>query len=137
MARHNCELTEQLGDVFSRSLALNTLAYVQLAAGENAEALETIELSDRLYREAMGAGGETEGWRSTLRARALLGLGRDRGGARGGGVGGGDRAPPRHGLADPGQLPHPRPGPRQDRRGRRARRRSRAPSKMPPGSGTR
>jgi class 3 adenylate cyclase len=77
LARHNCELTEQLGDVFSRSTAMNTLAYVQLAAGEHADALETIELSDRLYRDAMGTGGETEAWRSTLRARALLGLSRD------------------------------------------------------------
>jgi tetratricopeptide (TPR) repeat protein len=77
LARHNCELTEQLGDVFSRSTGMNTLAYVQIAAGEHADALETIELSDRLYRDAMGTGGETEAWRSTLRARALLGLSRD------------------------------------------------------------
>ena len=40
MARHNCELTEQLGDVFSRSVALNALTYVHLAAGEHEEALE-------------------------------------------------------------------------------------------------
>ncbi|MFI5028128.1 MAG: ATP-binding protein [Solirubrobacterales bacterium] len=77
LARHNCEQTERLGDVFSRSTALNSLTYVLLVAGEFSEALETVELSDRLYREAMGAGGETEAWRSTLRARALLGLGRD------------------------------------------------------------
>jgi class 3 adenylate cyclase/tetratricopeptide (TPR) repeat protein len=76
MARHNCELTEQLGDVFSRSVALNSLAYVHLVAGEFEEALEAIELSDRLYREAMGSGGEVEAWRSNLRARALLGVGR-------------------------------------------------------------
>ena len=76
LARRNCELTERLGDVFSRSTALTSMAYVQLAAGENEEALETVEISDRLYREAMGSGGETEAWRSTLRARALLGLGR-------------------------------------------------------------
>jgi class 3 adenylate cyclase/tetratricopeptide (TPR) repeat protein len=76
MARHNCELTEQLGDVFSRSVALNALTYVHLAAGEFDEALEAIELSDRLYREAMGNGGEVEAWRSLLRARALLGVGR-------------------------------------------------------------
>jgi adenylate cyclase len=76
MARHNCELTEQLGDVFSRSVALNALTYVHLAAGEYEEALEAIELSDRLYREAMGNGGEAEAWRSNLRARALLGAGR-------------------------------------------------------------
>jgi class 3 adenylate cyclase/tetratricopeptide (TPR) repeat protein len=76
LARRNCELTEQLGDVFSRSTALTSLAYVLLAAGAGEEALETIELADRLYREAMGAGGETEAWRSTLRARALLELGR-------------------------------------------------------------
>jgi tetratricopeptide (TPR) repeat protein len=76
MARRSCELAEQLGDVFSRSVSLTALAYVQLEADENEEALETIELADRLYREAMGVGGETEGWRATLRARALLGVGR-------------------------------------------------------------
>ena len=74
LARRNCELTERLGDVFSRSTALTSMAYVQLIAGAHEEALATIELSDRLYREAMGSGGETEAWRSTLRARALLGL---------------------------------------------------------------
>jgi class 3 adenylate cyclase/tetratricopeptide (TPR) repeat protein len=76
LSRRNCELTERLGDVFSRSTALTSLAYVQLVAGESVDALETVELADRLYREAMGSGGETEAWRSTLRARALLGLGR-------------------------------------------------------------
>jgi len=77
LARRNCELTEQLGDVFSRSTALTSMAYVQISAEEFDEALETIQLADRLYREAMGSGGETEAWRSTLRARALLGLGRN------------------------------------------------------------
>ncbi|HKA67164.1 MAG TPA: adenylate/guanylate cyclase domain-containing protein [Solirubrobacterales bacterium] len=76
LALRNCELTERLGDVFSRSMALNALTYVRLEAGEYAAALEAIELADRGYREAMGTGGETEGWRGTLRARALLGLGR-------------------------------------------------------------
>jgi adenylate cyclase len=76
LARRNCELTDQLGDVFSRTLALTSLGYVQIAAGDHAEALETIELSDRTYREAMNAGGEGEAWRGTLRARALLGVGR-------------------------------------------------------------
>jgi class 3 adenylate cyclase/tetratricopeptide (TPR) repeat protein len=76
LARRNCELTEQLGDVFSRSTALTSMAYVQLSAAEFDEALETVSLADRLYREAMGSGGETEAWRSTLRARALLGLSR-------------------------------------------------------------
>jgi class 3 adenylate cyclase/tetratricopeptide (TPR) repeat protein len=76
MTRRNRELTERLGDVFSRSTALTASAYVLLAAGEGEEALETIQLSDRLYREAMGAGGEGEAWRSTLRARALLAVGR-------------------------------------------------------------
>lgn len=77
LARRNRELTERLGDVFSRSTALTSMAYVQLAAGESEEALATIELSDRLYREAMGSGGETEAWRSTLRARILLSLDRN------------------------------------------------------------
>ena len=76
MTRRNRELTERLGDVFSRSTALTAAAYVQLFAGENEGALETIELSDRIYREAMGSGGEAEAWRSTLRARALLALDR-------------------------------------------------------------
>jgi tetratricopeptide (TPR) repeat protein len=73
LARRNCELTEQLGDVFSRTTAFTSLAYVQLAAGEHEAALETIERADRAYRKAMGSGGETEAWRATLRARALLG----------------------------------------------------------------
>jgi class 3 adenylate cyclase/tetratricopeptide (TPR) repeat protein len=76
LARRNCELTDQLGDVFSRALSLANLCYVQLEASENAAALDSIEESDRLYREAMGTGGEAEGWRATLRARALLNLGR-------------------------------------------------------------
>jgi len=76
LARRNCELTEQIGDVFSRSTALSNLAYAELGNGEHEAALATIELSDRLYREAMGNGGEAEAWRSTMRARALLGLGR-------------------------------------------------------------
>jgi class 3 adenylate cyclase/tetratricopeptide (TPR) repeat protein len=76
LARRNCELTDQLGDVFSRTLALTSLGYVQIGAGEYAEALETIELSDRIFREAMNVGGEGEAWRGTLRARALLGAGR-------------------------------------------------------------
>jgi adenylate cyclase len=76
LERRNRELTEQLGDVFSRSTGLTSAAYVHLAAGESEEALAAVELSDRLYREAMGSGGETEAWRSTLRARILLSLGR-------------------------------------------------------------
>lgn len=74
LALRNRELTERLGDVFSRSMALSSLAYVRLEAGEFAAALEEIELADRDYRDAMGSGGETEGWRASLRARALLGL---------------------------------------------------------------
>jgi class 3 adenylate cyclase/tetratricopeptide (TPR) repeat protein len=77
LARRNCELTERLGDVFSRSMALTSLSFVHLAAGEFAAALEAVELADGGYREAMGSGGEAEGWRAALRARALLGLERD------------------------------------------------------------
>jgi class 3 adenylate cyclase/tetratricopeptide (TPR) repeat protein len=77
LARRNRELIERLGDVFSLSTALTSMAYVQIAAGEFEDGLETVQLADRLYREAMGSGGETEAWRSTLRARALLGLSRD------------------------------------------------------------
>jgi len=76
LSRRNCELTDQLGDVFSRTLALTSLGYVQIARGEYGDAIATVELSDRTYREAMNAGGEGEAWRGTLRARALLGAGR-------------------------------------------------------------
>ncbi len=76
LARRNCELTDRLGDVFSRSLALSNLAWAQLIAEEYEEALEAIEESERLYREAMGNGGELEGWRGQLRARALVMVGR-------------------------------------------------------------
>lgn len=76
VALRNRELTERLGDVFSRTMSLSSLAYVQIEAGEFAAALDAVELADAGYREAMGSGGETEGWRASLRGRALLGLGR-------------------------------------------------------------
>jgi class 3 adenylate cyclase len=76
IARRNCELTDRLGDVFSRSLALSNLAWAQLIAEEYEDALEAIEESERLYREAMDNGGEMEGWRGQLRARALVLVGR-------------------------------------------------------------
>jgi class 3 adenylate cyclase/tetratricopeptide (TPR) repeat protein len=76
LGRRNCELTERLGDVFSRSLALSNLCAAELSAGEFAAALESIEEAERLYREAMGDGGEMEAWRASLRAEALLGVGR-------------------------------------------------------------
>jgi class 3 adenylate cyclase/tetratricopeptide (TPR) repeat protein len=78
LALRNRELTERLGDVFSRTMSLSSLAYVRLEALEFSAALEAVELADASYREAMGSGGETEGWRATLRARALLGLGQVR-----------------------------------------------------------
>jgi class 3 adenylate cyclase/tetratricopeptide (TPR) repeat protein len=76
LARRNCELTDRLGDVFSRSLALSNLAWTQLIAEEYEAALESIETSEALYREAMDNGGEMEGWRGQLRARALVLVGR-------------------------------------------------------------
>ena len=76
LARRNCELTERLGDVFSRSVALSSLSSAQLASEEYAEALTSIEQSERVYREAMGSGGEQEAWRASVRAEALLGVGR-------------------------------------------------------------
>jgi class 3 adenylate cyclase/tetratricopeptide (TPR) repeat protein len=76
MARRNCELTEQLGDVFSRTLAIANLGWVQMKAGEYAEALESFESAERIYREAMGNGGEMESWRAGIRAEALTGVGR-------------------------------------------------------------
>src|SRR5260221_2589648 len=85
MARRNCVLTERLGDVFSRSLALSNLGAAQLAAEEYAEALESIEESERVYREAMDNGGGGGGWRA-----ATPGGGAD----GGGGVGEAGRAGP-------------------------------------------
>jgi class 3 adenylate cyclase/tetratricopeptide (TPR) repeat protein len=76
MARRNRDLTERLGDVFSRSLSLTHLAVTELAAGEHAAALDALEEAERLYRGAMGSGGEVASWRAALRAEALLGLGR-------------------------------------------------------------
>ncbi|HEX5763250.1 MAG TPA: adenylate/guanylate cyclase domain-containing protein [Solirubrobacterales bacterium] len=76
MARRNCELTEQLGDVFSRTLAVANLGWVQLKAGDAAAALHSLESAERTYLEAMGNGGEMESWRAGLRAEALTGVGR-------------------------------------------------------------
>jgi class 3 adenylate cyclase/tetratricopeptide (TPR) repeat protein len=76
LAQRNCELTERLGDVFSRSLALANLAWAHLAAGQYDEALAAIEEAERLYREAMDNGGEMEAWRTQMRAQALTGVGR-------------------------------------------------------------
>ncbi len=76
LARRNCELTERLGDVFSRTLALSNLGATQLAAEEYAAALDSMEAAEELYREAMGNGGEMEAWRAALRADALAGVGR-------------------------------------------------------------
>jgi class 3 adenylate cyclase/tetratricopeptide (TPR) repeat protein len=76
VARRNCELTERIGDVFSRSLAIANLAWAQLAAEEYREALGSIEEADKIYRDAMKIGGEMEGWRSQIRAKALTGVGR-------------------------------------------------------------
>ncbi|MFN8217649.1 MAG: adenylate/guanylate cyclase domain-containing protein [Solirubrobacterales bacterium] len=76
VGRRNCELTDRLGDVFSRSVALANLAWAQVAAGQHEEALGSVEEAERLYREAMDSGGEMAAWRIQLRARALLGAGR-------------------------------------------------------------
>jgi adenylate cyclase len=76
IARRNCELTEQLGDVFSRSLALANLAWAQIAAKEFEEALASIDEAERLYREAMDNDGEMAAWRAQMRAQALTGVGR-------------------------------------------------------------
>jgi class 3 adenylate cyclase/tetratricopeptide (TPR) repeat protein len=76
LARRNCELTERLGDVFSRSLALANLGAAQLAADEADAALESLEEAERVYRAAIDGGDEMECWRAGLRAEALTGVGR-------------------------------------------------------------
>ncbi len=76
LARRNCEETERLGDVFSRTIALGNLAAAQLAAGDYASAFDSIEAAELVYRGAMGNAGETEAWRASIHSRALTGLGR-------------------------------------------------------------
>jgi class 3 adenylate cyclase len=76
IGRRNCELTERLGDVFSRSLALGNLGTAQLAAEDYVGALESFEEAERLHREAAGGGDEQEAWRAAVRAEALTGVGR-------------------------------------------------------------
>jgi adenylate cyclase len=76
LARRNCELTERLGDIFSRSLALANLGGSLIAAGDYAGALEALEDSERINRAAVSGGDEMETWRAGLRAQALIGVGR-------------------------------------------------------------
>ncbi len=76
LARRNCELTERLGDVFSRSLALANLGAVQLAAEELCRGARIARRGRAHLPEAMGNGGEMEAWRAALRAQALAGVGR-------------------------------------------------------------
>jgi class 3 adenylate cyclase/tetratricopeptide (TPR) repeat protein len=75
-AERNFELTDRLGDVFSRTWALVYVCFVRLDIGDAAGALEAIEHAERIYREAMGGGGEAEAWRAALHAQALTRLGR-------------------------------------------------------------
>ncbi len=76
IGRRNCELTERLGDVFSRSLAHGNLATAQLAAEDYEGALESSEEAERLHREAASGGDEQEAWRAAGQAEALTGVGR-------------------------------------------------------------
>jgi class 3 adenylate cyclase/tetratricopeptide (TPR) repeat protein len=76
LARRNCELTERLGDVFSRSLALANLGGTQIAAGDYAAALESLDEAEQLYRGVVSDGDEMEAWRAALRSHALTGVGR-------------------------------------------------------------
>jgi NTP pyrophosphatase (non-canonical NTP hydrolase) len=77
MAQRTSEATERLGDVFSRTLSLVNLAAIELMAGEPETALETIESAERVYLEAMPDGGEMEAWRASIRAEALIAVGRE------------------------------------------------------------
>ena len=74
LAQRNYELTERLGDVFSRTWALVYLGVARVYNRDFAGGLEALEAAERLYREAMGRGGEAEGFRGSFRAEALLGL---------------------------------------------------------------
>jgi class 3 adenylate cyclase/tetratricopeptide (TPR) repeat protein len=76
LAQRNYELTERLGDVFSRTWALVSLGIARIYAEDFEGGLDALERAERLYRDAMGKGGEAEAWRAAWRAEALLGLGR-------------------------------------------------------------
>ncbi len=76
VGRRNRELTDRLGDVFSRSLALGNLGVAQLATEDYEGALESFEEAETLHREAMEGGDEQEAWRAAVRAEALTGVGR-------------------------------------------------------------
>jgi len=52
VGRRNRELTDRLGDVFSRGIALGNLGVAQLAAEDYEGALESFEEAESLYREA-------------------------------------------------------------------------------------
>lgn len=55
---------------------MSALAAIELMAGDPASALETIETAEDTYNEAMREGGEMRGWRASIRAEALAGVGR-------------------------------------------------------------
>jgi class 3 adenylate cyclase/tetratricopeptide (TPR) repeat protein len=76
VARRGYEIAERLGDAFSRALALSNLGWAEMEVADYEAGLQSVEEADRLYREAMGVGGEMEGWRGSLRAECLRGLGR-------------------------------------------------------------
>jgi class 3 adenylate cyclase/tetratricopeptide (TPR) repeat protein len=76
LAQRNYELTERLGDVFSRTWALVYLGLARVYSEDFEGGLDALERGERLYRDAMGKGGEAEAWRAAIRAEALLGLGR-------------------------------------------------------------
>ena len=88
LAQRNYEAIERLGDVFSRTWALADLGVARAYQEDLEGALEAVEAAESLYREAMGSGGEAEGWRLLARR------GPDRPGAhrRGGGHGRARRA---------------------------------------------
>jgi class 3 adenylate cyclase/tetratricopeptide (TPR) repeat protein len=72
LAQRNYELTERLGDTFSRSWALVNLGSTRTARGDGAGAVDALERAERLTHEAMGEGGEGEAWRAAAYADALL-----------------------------------------------------------------
>ena len=133
LALRNRELTERLGDVFSRSMALTALAYVRLEAGEFAARAG----GDRAGRRAATArrwapAGRPRAGAPTLRARALLGLGRtEEALAQAEWAADTARRAGMHWQLPP--APGPRPGPRRGRR-RRASSEALDEATEPPGS---
>ena len=124
--RRNCELTERLGDVFSRSTALNIAGLRAAGRGrtrEGAGGRSSCPTASTARRWAPAA--RPRAGAAILRARALLGVGRTEEALEAGGVGGehGATGAAWAGRSPPPSWSSPKRAPRRAPRGRRGARR--------------